>query len=98
MKYYINCLILFLCVNNYLSAQLYINEVIPSNDNIIADNYGEYDDVIEIYNAGNTPINLAGYYLSDDNVTPLMWQIPTTNATLTTIPAGGYLIFWADSQ
>jgi len=80
------------------NAQLYINEVIPSNDNIIADNYGEYDDVIEIYNAGNTPVNLAGYYLSDDTGSPLLWQIPATDAALTTVPAGGYLIFWADDE
>ncbi len=80
------------------NAQLYINEVIPSNDNIIGDNYGEYDDVIEIYNAGNTSVNLAGYYLSDDSGSPLLWQIPSTNSTLTTVPAGGYLIFWADNE
>jgi len=79
-----------------INAQIYINEVIPSNDNIIADNYGEYDDVIEIYNAGNASVNLAGYYLSDDSGSPLMWQIPTTDVALTTVPAGGYLIFWAD--
>ncbi len=80
------------------NAQLYINEVIPSNDNIIADNYGEYDDIIEIYNAGNAPVNLAGYYLSDDTGSPLMWQIPATDAALTTVPANGYLIFWADNE
>ncbi len=79
-------------------AQVYINEIIASNDNIIADNYNEYDDIIEIYNAGNTPINLAGYYFSDDVNLPLMWQVPTTNAVLTTVPAGGYLIFWADNE
>jgi len=34
------------------NTQLYINEVIPTNDAVLADNYGEYDDIIEIYNAG----------------------------------------------
>ncbi len=80
------------------NAQLYINEVIPTNDAVLADNYGEYDDIIEIYNAGGSAVNLAGYYLSDDADDVLMWQIPTTNAALTTVPAGGYLIFWADDE
>jgi len=80
------------------NAQLYINEVIPTNDAVLADNYGEYDDIIEIYNAGGSPVNLAGYYLSDDTGDPIQWQIPATNAALTTIPAGGYLIFWADDE
>jgi len=78
--------LLFL-LNNYLYSQLYINEVIPTNDAILADNYGEYDDVIEIYNAGANAVNLAGYYLSDDSGDPTQWQIPATNASLTTVPA-----------
>lgn len=98
MNRYITCIILILYTNYYLSAQLYINEVIPTNDAVLADNYDEYDDIIEIYNAGGSAVNLAGYYLSDDTGDPTQWQIPATNAALTTVPAGGYLIFWADDE
>jgi len=80
-------------LSHHLNAQISINEVQASNDNTIADNFLEYDDWIEIYNAGNAPLNLAGYYLSDNAASPLMRQIPATDAALTTVPAGGYLIF-----
>ncbi len=83
-------------VNNY--AQLYINEIVAANDAVVADANGEYDDWIEIYNAGATAVNLAGYYLSDDIDAPTKWQIPATNASLTTVPAGGFLLFWADNE
>jgi len=67
MKYlflFYTSLILIFPTNNF--AQLYINEVMPSNNNSIADNAGEYDDWFEIYNSSNAPINLAGYYFTDD--------------------------------
>jgi len=43
-----------------LAQDLAINEVMASNDNIIADADGDYEDWIEIYNYGTTPINLDG--------------------------------------
>jgi len=79
-------------------AQLYINEVVSYNDKSYADNYGEYDDWIEIYNAGNVAINLANYYISDDTLAPLQFKIAATNSSLTTVPANGYLLLWADSD
>ncbi len=91
-------IILFLALTNTLKSQLYINEVVAVNDATIADNYGEYDDWIEIYNAGGTAVNLAGYYISDDADNPTQWQIPATNSSLTTVPAGGYRLFWADNE
>ena len=79
-------------------AQLYINEVVAVNDATIADNFGEYDDWVEIYNAGATNINLADYYISDDPNNLTQWQIPATNSALTTVFAGGYMLFWADNE
>jgi len=81
-----------------VDAQLFINEFMASNGNTIADETGEFEDWIEIYNAGSSAVNLAGYYMSDDATDPLQWQIPATNASLTTVPAGGYLILWADKD
>ena len=80
------------------SAQLYINEFLASNGTGITDELGEFEDWIEIYNAGGSDVNLAGYYISDDATAPLIWQIPSGNASLTTVPAGGYLILWADKD
>lgn len=73
---------------------LFINEVIATNVTIIQDEAGEYDDFIEIYNAGNEAVDLSGMYLTDDPGRPKRWQFPQG----TTIEAGGFLIVWADNQ
>ncbi len=92
-------IILFIiCSIGSVKAQLFINEFVASNDNGITDASGSYEDWIEIYNSGTEAINLAGYYISDDIGDPLAWQIPDNNSSLTTIPAGGFLILWADKD
>jgi len=68
------------------------------NNDVITDNFGEYDDWIEIYNAGIVEVDLANYYFSDDLSDPTLWQIPDTDPALTTVPAGGFLILWADKD
>jgi hypothetical protein len=77
---------------------LFINEFLASNDNTNADENGDYDDWIEIYNAGDEDIDLGGYYVSDHLDEPLTYQIPTGNPNATTIKAGGFLIIWCDKE
>ncbi len=89
------CIIASVSTSN---AQLYINEFLASNETNITDESGDNEDWIEIYNAGSSAIDLAGYYISDDITDPLIWQIPSSNPGLTTVPAGGYLILWADKD
>ncbi len=92
-------ILLFWLISSYaLNAQLFINEWMAVNNNVIADGAGEYDDWIEIYNGSSSPIDLAGYYISDDVAEPLKWQIPNSNSALTTIPANGFLLLWADND
>ncbi len=81
-----------------LFSQVYINEFIASNDTGIVDENGEFEDWIELYNAGSTAVNIGGYYVSDDIGEPNLWQIPTTAPAETTIAAGGYLILWLDKD
>jgi hypothetical protein len=78
---------------------LVINEFLASNVACCPDTDGdinEFDDWIEIYNAGSTAINIAGMHLSDDPADPFKFEVPDTNADKTTIQPGGYLIVWAD--
>ncbi|MFH1009287.1 MAG: CotH kinase family protein [Candidatus Latescibacterota bacterium] len=70
-----------------------INELMASNNNALADEAGEYDDWIELYNAGDKVINLGGMYLSDNLNNPTQWQIPDT-----AIAPGGFLLLWADGD
>ncbi len=80
----------FLIGSPSLSAQIMINEFSAANKSDVTDNFGEYEDWIELYNAGSSPVNITGYYLSDKNSNPLKWQIPAA-----TIAAGGTMIFYA---
>ena len=89
----------FLFYTTLLTSQsIFINEFMASNELTIADENGEFDDWVEIYNAGITPFDLGGKFVTDDLSEPNQWQIPTDNPTLTTVPAGGYLILWFDGD
>ena len=77
---------------------LVINEFMASNSKTKADPQGQYDDWIEIYNAGSFPIDTGGMHLTDNLDNPTKWQIPAGNPTLTTILAGHYLLIWADND
>lgn len=79
-------------------SQVTFNEIQSSNDLTITDNFLEYDDWIELYNPTNTAIDLAGYFMSDDLNDPLKHQFKFGSAALTTIPANGYLLLWADDD
>lgn len=73
--------------------QLLINEFMASNQIANADEFGEYDDWIEIYNAGNSAVWLGNKYLSDDILEPNKWQMPNIN-----IQPNEFLLFWADKD
>lgn len=79
---------------SFILGDLVINEFMASNDATIADQDGEFDDWIELYNNGTTSITLDGYTLSDDDTNLSKWIFPTGTA----IEAGGYLIIWADED
>jgi hypothetical protein len=86
----------YACKKTYetVPAEIVINELMPVNSNTVADNYGEYDDWIELFNLSSSPVDLSGYYLSDNHKKPSKWQIPNG----TTIMGKGYLIIWADGD
>lgn len=76
---------------------IYINEIV-SNNEIIDDEFGEKDDYIELYNAGDEAIDIAGWYITDTPVNKRMHQFATNTSNKTTIPAKGRIILWADKQ
>jgi len=78
---------------NYLPSLLRINELMASNDNTIADEAGEYDDWVELYNMSDSSIDINGYYLSDNPSMPNKWAFPDTS-----IDGGSYLLVWADND
>ena len=72
---------------------LYINEFLADNESVIRDEFDEFEDWIEIYNANDYPINMRGLFLSDDPSMPDKWKFPDAE-----IPANGYLLVWADGE
>src|SRR5262249_42741586 len=54
----------------------------------------QFEDWFELYNAGNTTVDLSGYYLTDSLTNKTKWQIPSG----TTIAPGGYLLVLADEE
>jgi spore coat protein CotH len=79
------------------AADIRINEFLADNDSVIADEWGEYDDVLELYNLGEVDLDLRGMYLTDDLDDPEeWWQI--TGTLPITLAAGGFVVFWADSS
>ena len=77
-------------------SNLYINEFLTSNSTDLVNDANKHEDWIEIYNGGNSAVDLAGLYLSDDSTNLTKYQIPYGAANKTTIAAKGYLLFWAD--
>jgi hypothetical protein len=72
---------------------LFINEFMASNDMTIADEYGEYDDWIEVFNAGDQSVWLGNKYLTDNLTKPSKWRMPEIF-----IEPGEFLLFWADDD
>ncbi|MHC4743765.1 MAG: lamin tail domain-containing protein, partial [Planctomycetota bacterium] len=73
-----------------------INEFMASNSGGDVDPQGQDDDWIEIFNAGDEPIDMGGMHLTNDLDDPEKWRIPDDNPGLTTIEPKGHLIIWAD--
>ncbi len=86
---------IFLCLGGpMLLAQVVINEYSCSNRNIIADNFGDFEDYIELYNPTASVVDLSGWYLSDEWSQPLKYKIPTG----VTIGPYGYRLIWASNR
>lgn len=81
-------LLLILLLPKISNSQVVINEYSCSNYATITDNYGLYNDWIELYNPSGSAVNLAGYFLSDNVNNPTKWAIPAG----VTIAAGGKLM------
>jgi hypothetical protein len=72
---------------------LRINEFMAKNDATIADEYGDYGDWIEVYNADSSPVFLGDKYLTDDLGDRNKWQMPNTY-----LSPKAFVLFWADND
>lgn len=86
-------LLLGCLISPVFSQSLVINELVASNSGGIADEDGDFEDWIELYNAGTAPVNLDGYGLSDDTANPFRWVLPQA-----ILQPGEYLLVWASGK
>ena len=75
------------------SPTIVINEFLALNNTQGADEFGEFDDWVELYNFGTNAAEIGGMFLSDDVLLPAKWLVPSTN-----ILPESFLVLWADED
>jgi hypothetical protein len=70
-----------------------INEFLAANATSVLDEDQSQPGWIELYNSGTSPVNLAGWALTNDTAEPSMWVIPNR-----TIQPGGFLVVFASGK
>lgn len=84
---------LFLALTPASAQTVMISEFMASNQNGILDEDGTASDWIEIYNSGATPVNLAGWRLTDDSANLSKWVLPAV-----TVDPKGFLLVFASAK
>ncbi|SVA57669.1 uncharacterized protein METZ01_LOCUS110523, partial [marine metagenome] len=74
-------------------ARVIISEFLAVNDKGLKDADGDHTDWIELYNAGDATVDLAGWALTDDSEALVKWMFPAVK-----IEAGGYLLVFASGK
>ncbi|MEQ9186931.1 MAG: lamin tail domain-containing protein, partial [Cryomorphaceae bacterium] len=82
--------------NQTPAPSILINEIMANNVSAYADENGDFDDWIEVFNTGSNDIPLAGLYFTNDSQSPSLYQVPMSASEM--VPAGGYAIIWADGE
>jgi hypothetical protein len=70
-----------------------ISEFMATNAATLQDRDGEYSDWIELYNSGNTTVDLESWHLTDSIDQPRRWRFP-----LVQLPAHEYLVVFASGK
>lgn len=75
------------------SAQMRLNEFMAANDSTAVPGAvtDTFNDWIELFNEGNTAVDLGGWHLTDNSTNPTKWTFPAG----VIIPAGGFRIIFA---
>jgi hypothetical protein len=95
MTFRLVILILLIGVTSTSQAQVIINEICATNADIKHDpQYFNFSGWVELFNTGNSSVNIGGFYLSDDAAQPQKWRIPGG----TSLAAKNHLLIWCDEK
>lgn len=75
------------------ASDVYITEFMADNVSTLADEDGDFSDWIEVHNAGNDPVDITGWHLTDNATDPTKWTFPAT-----TLDPGGFLLVFASGK
>jgi len=87
------CVSFFVAISQANAQDILINEFMSSNANTVLDEDGDSGDWIELYNASDNSVNLAGYGLSDKEENPFKWIFPEVE-----VPSKSWLLVWASGK
>lgn len=89
-------IIVFLLLFSFSAAytQVIISEFQSANSSTIADEWGDFDDWIELYNSGSSSLDIGGLVLKNN---AHIWGIPMGD-TSTLLSPGSYFFIWADHE
>ena len=74
-------------------GDVFISEFMAGNTRVLADEDGDYEDWIELYNGGTNTVDLNGWYLTDSAANPAKWRFPATN-----IASHAFMIVFASAK
>ncbi|KPA18524.1 Spore coat protein CotH [Candidatus Magnetomorum sp. HK-1] len=95
----LTCMVIFFYFTiESFAGEIVINEFMAANSKTIADESGEFDDWVELYNPGVKSVNIGGMFVTDTLNNLTLWQIPDSDPEKTSIPPGGYLLLWLDKD
>lgn len=80
-------------VSLFAAGSVRINEFMASNDDGLADEDGDFSDWIELYNAGDTQVDLGEWSLTDDPENLRKWEFPSV-----LIEPRGFVVVFASSK
>ena len=83
----------FLERRDLLAADVYISEILASNRATLSDDFGEFSDWLELYNAGPDDLTLEAWHLTDDPANLTKWSFPAQEFS-----AGNFLLVYLSDR
>ncbi len=81
----------------YITENILINELQTLNVSTVQDNYGEYDQWIELYNPNPVTIDIAGWKISTNQSSLSSFTFEHNNDSTKIVPYG-FKLLWADND
>lgn len=75
------------------TPHIVIHELLAANGSVLADEDGDFEDWIELYNPTDTVASLEGYSLTDDETKPAKWVFPAVQ-----IEPKHHLVIWTSGK